>query len=104
MLETYRGELDKLGELMQARPELTVTLRGYAAPFGTAGGRANLSEARARYCIDYLADNYRLDPERFDIEAFGAEKPPEFASEDWESQRCVELIINQLKPFTAFEY
>jgi outer membrane protein OmpA-like peptidoglycan-associated protein len=93
LIESYRPILDKAGEALKANPKLRLTLRGYAAPAGTAEGRRAVSRERAGYCMEYLARKYGIAANRMSIEYFGAEKRPEFAGASLESFRCVELII-----------
>jgi outer membrane protein OmpA-like peptidoglycan-associated protein len=95
MLGRYRQVLDEAGERLRADPELKITLRGYAAPFGWVEGRSIVSADRARFCAEYLMGNYGIDEGRIQIEYFGSERVPEFAETDWQSYRCVELIIEQ---------
>ena len=93
LIESYRPILDEAGERLKANPNLTIILRGYSAPFGTAEGRLAVSRNRARYCSDYLVRKYKVDGSRIKIEFYGAEKEPAFAGANWESYRCVELIL-----------
>jgi len=93
MIERYRPILNEAAERLRANPSLRITLRGYAAPFGTAEGLAELSSARARYCADYLATQYGISESRIRIESFGAERAPALRDATWDSYRCVELIL-----------
>jgi flagellar motor protein MotB len=94
MIERYRSVLNAAGERLRADPSLRITLRGYAAPFGTAESLAELSLARARICADYLSARFGVCESRINIEFFGAQRTPEvFRDATWESYRCVELII-----------
>jgi outer membrane protein OmpA-like peptidoglycan-associated protein len=68
-------------------------VRGYAAPFKTVEGRYIVSVNRARFCRDYFIQNYHVAASRISFEAYGAERTPEFATSDWVTHRCVELII-----------
>jgi outer membrane protein OmpA-like peptidoglycan-associated protein len=95
MIERYRPILDEAGRRLRSGPGLRITLKGYAAPFGTVEGRAALSEARARYCMDYLKRRFGIAEARMAIEYYGAERSPEFVDATWESYRCVELIIGE---------
>jgi hypothetical protein len=52
-----------------------------------------VSVSRARFSRDYFAAQYGIPASRFTIEAFGADKSPVYATDDWESHRCVELIM-----------
>jgi outer membrane protein OmpA-like peptidoglycan-associated protein len=92
--------LDGAGELLRANPALTVTLRGYAAPHGTPAGQRALSEARARFCADYLRGEYGIAAERITVEWYGADRVPEAGPggqpEGAEGRRCVEILIEPL--------
>ena len=52
-----------------------------------------VSESRARFCQNYLAQNYHITADRFTYESYGSEKEPENVTTDWGSYRCTELII-----------
>jgi outer membrane protein OmpA-like peptidoglycan-associated protein len=93
MIEQYQLTLNKVGELLRENLSLRITLRGYAAPFGTAESCILVSEARIKYCNDYLVSNYGIAEGRIYTENYGAERAPEFANTSWESYRCVEMII-----------
>jgi len=93
MIERFRPILSEAGQRLRANPSLTITLRGYAAPFGIAQELVELSSARAQLCADYLARNYGIAESRMKIESYGALRAPEFRDATWESYRCVELII-----------
>ena len=92
-MEQFLPVLNQAGAQLRANPELRIILRGYTAPFGTAEGRAALSQERAVFCADYLMAQYGISRERMRIEFFGADRVPELAGASWESYRCVELII-----------
>ena len=93
MIERYRAILNEAGRMLRADPDLRITLRAYAAPFGTVEGQVAVSAARAWFCVEYFMRQYGIAEERMKIEFYGAEKMPESADETWESYRCVELII-----------
>jgi len=94
MIPNYRHIIDRAGIALMDDPSLTITLRGYTAPFGTAEGRTELSLARAKVCAEYLKKQYGIPESRMKIEHYGAEKTPEFKDASWESYRCVELLLN----------
>jgi hypothetical protein len=99
LIELYRPILDAAGARLVAAPETRIMLRAYSAPFGTPEGQMAVSEARARFCRDYLEQRYGIEPERIQSEWYGAGRIPELGRGDggtfisWESYRCVELII-----------
>ena len=93
LIESYRPVLDAVGRQLAADPSLKLLLRAYAADFGTSEGRYVVSVSRARFSRDYFAEQYGISPSRFGIEAYGADKTPIYATDDWQSHRCVELIL-----------
>jgi outer membrane protein OmpA-like peptidoglycan-associated protein len=86
--------LDEVGDKMRSDNSLVVSIRGYAAPAGTADGQRIVSETRARYCADYLNKKYGVDYERMTIEWYGATKKPEKTGVYNENglYRAVELV------------
>jgi outer membrane protein OmpA-like peptidoglycan-associated protein len=72
---------------------LKLLIRAYAADFGTAGGRYIVSVNRARFSRDFFTAQYGISANRFNIEAYGADRSPINATSDWKSHRCVELIL-----------
>jgi outer membrane protein OmpA-like peptidoglycan-associated protein len=95
MIERYWPVLNETGRLLRSDPDLRITLRAYAAPFGTVEGQVAVSAARAWFCVEYFMRQYGIAEERMKIEFYGAAQSPEFADAAWESYRCVELIIEQ---------
>jgi len=93
LIETYRPILESVGRQLAADPSLKLLLRAYAADFGTSDGRYIVSVNRARFSRDFFTGQYGISPSRFSIEAYGSDRTPIYATEDWESHRCVELII-----------
>jgi outer membrane protein OmpA-like peptidoglycan-associated protein len=93
LIESYRPILDAVGRQLAADPGLKLLIRAYAANFGTADGRYLVSANRARFSRDFFTSQYGVSASRFNIEAFGADKSPIYSTEDWQSHRCVELIL-----------
>ena len=94
LIERFRPELNRAGELLRDNPDLTVTLSAYTAPFHTREGQEMVAAGRAAFCLEYLVINYGINEERIKIELHGAQSLPRQAEEmSWESYRCVELII-----------
>ena len=85
--------LGAIGRQLAADPGLRLLLRAYAAPFGTAEGRREVSDARAVFCRNFFLRNYNIAADRITYESYGAERTPENVTADWESYRCTELII-----------
>jgi outer membrane protein OmpA-like peptidoglycan-associated protein len=88
--------LDAAAELLRSSPELGVTLRGYAAPYGNRTWLLSLSERRVRFCADYLEREHGIARERITVEWYGAEKSPEAADGSDRTLRCVEIIVEPL--------
>jgi outer membrane protein OmpA-like peptidoglycan-associated protein len=97
-VRSHLVELDAAAELLRASPELSVTLRGYTAPYGTPGGRRALSERRARFCADYLEREQGIERGRITVEWYGADKEPEAAAGEDRRRRCVEIIMKPVSP------
>jgi len=93
LIESYRPILEAVGRQLAADPSLKVLLRAYAADFGTSNGRYIVSVDRARFSRDFFAEQYGISPSRFSVEAYGSDRTPIYATDDWESHRCVELIL-----------
>jgi len=93
LIETYRPILDSVGRQLAADSGLKLLIRAYAADFGTAEGRYAVSSSRARFSRDYLTSQYGISANRFSSEAYGADKSPIYATSDWQTHRCVELIL-----------
>jgi len=93
LIETYRPVLEMVGRQLAADPSFKLLIRAYAADFGTSEGRYIVSVDRARFSRDYFAEQYGISSSRFSIEAWGSDKTPIYATEDWVSHRCVELIL-----------
>jgi outer membrane protein OmpA-like peptidoglycan-associated protein len=93
LIESYRSTLDAVGRQLAADPSLKLLIRAYAANFGTADGRYIVSANRARFSRDFFTVQYGISANRFNIEAYGADRTPIYATDDWQSHRCVELIL-----------
>jgi len=93
LIELYRSVLNGVGRRLAADPSLELIIRAYAAYFGTADGRHTVSSDRAVFSRDYLASEYGIAVNRFSTEVYGADRSPKYATEDWQTHRCVELIL-----------
>jgi outer membrane protein OmpA-like peptidoglycan-associated protein len=101
LIETSRPVLDELGALLRSRPEATVTMRAYTAPYGTREERLEVSGNRADFCRDYLRRVYAVASDRMRVELYGADQLPEWGRAPGgvfvsvESFRCVEFILHE---------
>ena len=94
LIESTRPQLDAAGRYLQANPGLWILVRTYTAPFGTAEGRFMVALDRARFCRDYLIQNYGISPSRILVETLASERLPEnVVIEEWITYRTAELIM-----------
>jgi outer membrane protein OmpA-like peptidoglycan-associated protein len=93
LIESYRPILEMVGRYLAADPGLQCLIRAYAADFGTSNGRYIVSVNRARFSRDFYTEKYGISSNRFSIEVYGSDKSPIYATDDWQSHRCVELIL-----------
>jgi outer membrane protein OmpA-like peptidoglycan-associated protein len=91
------AELDRTGELLRARPELRISLRGYTAPYSTPAARRALSEERVRFCAAYLIREYGIAEERISVEWYGADQLPDPGDDSDQRRRCVEILIEPVQ-------
>jgi outer membrane protein OmpA-like peptidoglycan-associated protein len=86
--------LKEIGDMLQAHPELKLTIEGHTDNVGSADANQTLSEQRAAAVAQYLETSYKVDPSRLTTKGFGASKP--VASNDTpegrQQNRRVELV------------
>jgi outer membrane protein OmpA-like peptidoglycan-associated protein len=87
--------LREAGRLLQENPETRITLRGYAARFGTKEGQDFISSARVWFCMEYFKWEYGIAEDRVQMQSFGAEEAPVSDDAEWQLRRRVELIIER---------
>ena len=85
--------LNEAARILREDSGLRLTLRGYAADFGTDDGRLRISTARAAEVMRVLVQRYGIETDRIDLEVYGARQKPELADGTPESLRSVELVI-----------
>jgi outer membrane protein OmpA-like peptidoglycan-associated protein len=95
LLETSRSALDAVGREMSADSSLRLILRAYTTSAKTPEGRLMVSRERASFCQNYLIRSYGIASNRITSYHYGSDRTPEMATDNMESQRCVELIILQ---------
>jgi outer membrane protein OmpA-like peptidoglycan-associated protein len=96
LLEYSRSEIDAVGREMASDSSLRLILRAYTTPAKTAEGRLMVSRMRSDFCREYLSRRYNIAASRITSFYYGSESMPVRATaDDWESQRCVELIITE---------
>jgi outer membrane protein OmpA-like peptidoglycan-associated protein len=98
MLDEYLPMLQEAGRLLRADYQTRITLRGYAAPDGSAGGQIARSAARAWFCAEYLMKEYGISERRIRTAFFGAEGMTAAERGEWNLRRRVEVIVEEPKP------
>jgi outer membrane protein OmpA-like peptidoglycan-associated protein len=83
------------GALLRAEPDLSVTLRGYTAPYSTEGIQRVIAELRVRFCAGYLMKEYGIEEERMRLEWYGGDREPEAGDGCGQGRDCVEVSIEQ---------
>jgi outer membrane protein OmpA-like peptidoglycan-associated protein len=80
--------------MLEAHPELKLTIEGHTDNVGSAGANQTLSEQRAAAVAQYLETNYQIAAARLATKGYGASKP--VASNDTQDgrqqNRRVELV------------
>ncbi|MCL2602774.1 MAG: OmpA family protein [Treponema sp.] len=97
MIVDHRQALDDVGKYLQDYPVMRITLRGYAALFGTPAGRQAVSQGRAQHVKDYLVQEYGISEDRITVEFFGADRAPELDDGTWEKYRAVEMTFQRIE-------
>jgi outer membrane protein OmpA-like peptidoglycan-associated protein len=95
---TIEGEstptLKEIGDMLEAHPELKLTIEGHTDNVGSAGANQTLSEQRAAAVAQYLESSFQVDASRLATKGYGASKP--VASNDTpegrQQNRRVELV------------
>jgi outer membrane protein OmpA-like peptidoglycan-associated protein len=93
LLEASRSALDVVGREMSANSALQLILQAYTTSAKTPEGRLMVSRERANFCQNYLTRSYGIASNRITSYHYGSERMPLMATDNMESQRCVELII-----------
>jgi outer membrane protein OmpA-like peptidoglycan-associated protein len=93
LIQDSRSSLDAVGQELAADSSLRLILRAYTTPARTPEGRLQVSIDRAAFCQEYLSRRYGIAANRITSYHYGSERTPVMATDDWESLRCVELII-----------
>ena len=71
----YHGELDKIGEFLQANPDSYVVLAGFTDSVGSEEYNLGLSRRRAESAAAYLMNNAMVDEDRIVLQWFGKMNP-----------------------------
>ena len=93
LIELYRSVLNAVGRRLAADPGLNLLIRAYTADFGTSESQYAVSSDRAIFSRNYLVTEYGISASRFSSELYGSDRSPKYATEDWQTHRCVELIL-----------
>ncbi len=69
------GKLEKIAGILARYPDRDILVSGHTALAGTAAGRQQLSQERARVVVEHLLDLGARDPEHIMYQGFGARQP-----------------------------
>jgi outer membrane protein OmpA-like peptidoglycan-associated protein len=93
LVENSQLVVENVGRRLVANPSLRVLVRAFAVPYGTDDVRYLLAVNRSRVIRDSLIRNYGIAPSRIIVEAFGTEGVLERVRDEWETNRCAELLV-----------
>ncbi|MDC7226315.1 MAG: OmpA family protein [Spirochaetales bacterium] len=95
LLNSELEKLDQISEIISEYPERDILVAGHTALAGTAAGRQQLSEQRAKVVADYLLKKGGRLPEQIIMKGMGAEQPvaDNSTEEGMRKNRRVEIII-----------
>jgi len=85
--------MDNVGRRLVANPELRVLVRAFAISEGPDDFRYLLSVNRSRVVRDYFIRHFGIAPARIIIEAYGTDRVLQREIDDWEPNRCAELLV-----------
>jgi peptidoglycan-associated lipoprotein len=88
--------LSQNAKVLQAYPEVSITIEGHCDERGTIEYNLALGERRAYSIKNYLV-NYGIDPNRLLTISYGEERPTSFGDNEsaWAQNRRVEFVIPQ---------
>jgi outer membrane protein OmpA-like peptidoglycan-associated protein len=94
LLEESVATLKEIAAMLNAHPELRLTIEGHTDNVGNAGANQALSEARAAAVKAALVERHGVAADRLEARGFGASKPaqPNGTAEGRAANRRVELV------------
>lgn len=86
--------LKEIGAMLQAHPELKLSVEGHTDNVGNPADNLKLSEARAKAVIAALVKDHRIEAARLQATGLGSAKPvaPNTTAEGRQNNRRVELV------------
>jgi outer membrane protein OmpA-like peptidoglycan-associated protein len=86
--------LDEIGTMLQDHPDLRIRIEGHTDSTGDDDYNQTLSEERAHAVLQFLVDEYGLDPSRLEAQGFGESAPVDTndTPEGQQNNRRVELV------------
>lgn len=100
VMPTYREELRKVANFMNAHPSVTATVEGHAGRMKVSAAEAMaISKRRAANVVTYLVDNFGIERSRLSAEGFGRTRRYAYGSsaEGRQENRRINIIINYPK-------
>jgi len=71
----YRGELQKVADFIKSHPGTTAVVEGHTDASGSSSYNLKLSQRRADSVMDYLVDEFGVEPGRLSAKGYGETKP-----------------------------
>ncbi|UCH94199.1 MAG: OmpA family protein [Candidatus Aminicenantes bacterium] len=93
--ETYKTELEKIGQFIENKSEYVIILRGYTCSIGNAEYNLRLSKERVDNVKKYLMDTFNIKEEFFETYHYG-EKEALFDNTSEEERRKNRLVNIQV--------
>ena len=71
----YRDDIGRVAEFMKKHPEATTVIEGHTDYVGTEEYNLTLSQRRAESVMQYLVDNFGVEPSRLSAKGYGKTRP-----------------------------
>lgn len=71
----YHDEVAKVGNFMKSNSTTTAVIEGYADEVGSEDYNMKLSQRRAESVVNYLENNFGIDPSRLSAKGYGKTRP-----------------------------
>jgi len=87
--------IDRLGRILQSRPDLTIRIDAHTDPFGSEDECVTLTAEQANVIRNYLISKYKIEQERIQSKGFGSSIPlmPNITKRGREMNRRIEITV-----------
>lgn len=89
------AHLDRIGKILQSKPDLRIRIDAHSDPFGTPEECESLTEQWAKVIKDFLVTRYNIPEGRISTKGFGSSLPlmPNITKRGREMNRRIEITI-----------